>query len=80
MKLTDITPAEFMCDKCAACPAVLDTDGDTFIIIGKKLSPEAQKAVAGKVNDDEWAIEIPKALVQGAVASVATSCSVKKAA
>jgi len=37
MKLNDITPPEFACGNCGCgCPAVLETENDTYIIIGKK--------------------------------------------
>lgn len=65
MKFKDVTPAAFVCDKCAACPAVLETENDSYVIIGKKLSAEAEAAVAGRVADDEYVIEVPKGMIDG---------------
>ena len=65
MKFKDVTPSAFVCDKCAACPAVLETENDTYVIIGKKLSPEAEALVAGRVAADEWGIEVPKGMIDG---------------
>lgn len=64
MKMKDITPEAFICNTCAACPAVLETDS-SYVIIGKKLSAEAQAAVAGRVGADEYVIEVPKGMIDG---------------
>ncbi len=64
MKFTDITPAEFMCASCSACPAVLETES-SYVIIGKKLSAEAEAAVAGRVGADEYVIEVQKGMIDG---------------
>ncbi len=63
MKLKDITPAEFVCTTCQACPAVFETDNNSYVIIGKKLSAEALKALEGRVGADEYVIEIPKGML-----------------
>ena len=65
MKMTDITPAEFVCNTCAQCPAVLETDAGTYVIIGKKLSASALAAVEGRVGADEYVIEVPKGMIDG---------------
>ncbi len=66
MKLVDITPVEFACGNCGCgCPAVLETESDTYIIIGKKLSPAAMAAVQGRVADDEYVIEVKKGMIDG---------------
>lgn len=65
MKFKDVTPEAFVCNTCAACPAVLETEADTYVIIGKKLSAEAEAAVAGRVGSDEYVIEVPKGMIDG---------------
>ncbi len=65
MKLKDITPAAFVCHSQTCCPAVLETAGDTYVIIGKKLSAAAMEAVAGRVGNDEYVIEVPKGMIDG---------------
>ncbi len=65
MKLNDITPAAFVCHSDKCCPAVLETENGSYIIIGKKLSAAAQNAVAGRVADDEFVIEVPKGMIDG---------------
>lgn len=64
MKFTDITPDAYLCGSCQpCCPAVLETEDGKYVIIGKKLSTEAQKAVEGRVGDDEYVIEVDKAMI-----------------
>jgi hypothetical protein len=66
MKLNDITPPEFACGNCGCgCPAVLETENDTYIIIGKKLSSAALAAISGRVADDEFVIEVKKGMIDG---------------
>ncbi len=64
MKFKDVTPEAFVCNTCAACPAVLETD-NSYVIIGKKLSADAQAAVEGRVGADEYVIEVPKGMIDG---------------
>ena len=64
MKFTDITPAPFMCHTKDCCPAVLETE-TSYVIIGKKLSADALKAVEGRVGDDEYVIEVQKGMIDG---------------
>jgi len=64
MKMKDITPANFMCHvQGQCCPAVLETEEGTYVIIGKKLSDAALKAVEGRVAEDEFVIEVPKGMI-----------------
>lgn len=65
MKMKDITPAAFVCHSSSCCPAVLETDAGTYVIIGKKLSASAEAAVAGRVGADEYAIEVQKGMIDG---------------
>lgn len=63
--MKDIMPQAFMCSNCSpCCPAVLETE-DTYVIIGKKLSAEAQAKVADRVGDDEYVIEVQKGMIDG---------------
>ena len=62
--MKDITPQAFMCHTSNCCPAVLETE-ETYVIIGKKLSAEAQAKVAGRVGDDEYVIEVQKGMIDG---------------
>jgi hypothetical protein len=65
MQFKDITPAEFICGSCSCnCPAVLETE-TSYVIIGKKLSADALKAVEGRVGDDEYVIEVQKGMIDG---------------
>lgn len=65
MTLNDITPAAFAChtDKC--CPAVLETNAGTYVIIGKKLGAEAAGLVSARIGADEYAIEVQKGMIDG---------------
>ena len=65
MKLKDITPAEFVCSTCAACPAVFETENNSYVIIGKKLSAAAQESLKTRVAADEFVIEVPKGMIDG---------------
>ncbi len=65
VKINDITPEAYrMCGGCGCgCPAVLETDQDSYFIIGKKLTSVAAKQVEGKVAGDEYVIEVEKAMI-----------------
>ena len=64
MKLKEITPAEFMCSNCQpCCPAVYESENDTYVIVGKKLSAAAMAAIQDRVADDEFAIEVEKGMI-----------------
>lgn len=65
MKFKDVTPENFICHTSTCCPAVLETDADTYVIIGKKLSTAAQAQIAGRIADDEFAIEVTKGMIDG---------------
>jgi len=65
VKLKEITPAEFACSTCAACPAVFETENNSYVIIGKKLSPAAQESLKTRISDDEFVIEVPKGMIDG---------------
>ena len=63
MKLKDVTPKEFMCHTSSCCPAVLESDNDSYVIIGKKLKPEDEKMLEGRIANDEWVVEVPKGMI-----------------
>jgi hypothetical protein len=63
MKLLDITPPEFVCQSCSACPAVFETENNSYVIIGKKLSAAAQAQLKTRIADDEFVIEVPKGMI-----------------
>ena len=62
MKMKDITPAAFICHTSNCCPAVLETE-TSYVIIGKKLSADALKAVEGRVGADEYVSEVQKGMI-----------------
>ncbi len=63
MKLTNITPKGLLCP-AGGCPAVYETERETYLIIGTKVDPEAALP-PGKVGDGEEVIEVPAALIRG---------------
>jgi hypothetical protein len=67
MKIKEITPTAYQsCGNCGCgCPAVFETENNSYIIIGKKLSPEAEQLVKGRVADDEYVIEVEKGMIDG---------------
>ncbi len=69
MKLKDITPENFMCHTASCCPAVLESENDSYVIIGKKLSAEAEKQLEGRVANDEFVVEVPKGMIDEIIAN-----------
>jgi hypothetical protein len=69
----NITPHPFRCDFEASCPAVFETNADTYYIVGKKLGNDVPE-LRGKVGDDEMAVEISAALLKAALASSSDQC------
>ena len=63
MKLKEITPAEFMCHTSSCCPAVYESENDTYVIVGKKLSAAEMAAIQDRVADDEFAIVVEKGMI-----------------
>lgn len=63
MNLKEITPSEFVCDDCKSCPAIFETENDTYVLIGKKLPDSVIQQLAGRVGQDEFVVEIPKGLL-----------------
>lgn len=44
------------------CPALYETDRDTYVVQGKRVLDEAAIADLVDVRDDEFYVEIPKTL------------------
>jgi hypothetical protein len=68
MKLKEVTPAEFsVCHSgCASgCPAVFETENNSYVIIGKKLPASVVAQLDGRVAEDEFVIEVPKGMIDG---------------
>lgn len=65
MKLNEVTPAAFVCHSSSCCPAVFETENNSYVIIGKKLSAAALEQLAGRVGADEFVIEVPKGMING---------------
>ena len=65
--LDDITPEKFLCPS-GDCPAVLKTDRDTYIIVGKRVDP-LPPDLAGRVGDGDTVVEIPAEILETAVAT-----------
>lgn len=61
MELKDITPKPLRCGNGDCCPGIYETQRDSYVIIGKKLSASDSQAIVQQVGQDELVIEIPKA-------------------
>lgn len=61
----EVTPEGYVCNSCAACPAVFETENNSYVIIGKKLSTAAESAVVGRVGANEFVVEVPKGMIDG---------------
>ncbi|MFN3785565.1 MAG: hypothetical protein ACK4RS_01880 [Thiothrix sp.] len=70
MTLTEITPIEMRCGTCnCGCPAIFATDNDSYVIIGKKLDAATLAQLRGRVADDEFVIEVSRAMLEQALSS-----------
>lgn len=65
MKLNEITPEAYVCASCDKCPAVFETENNSYVIIGKKLPATAVEQLTGRIADDEFVIEVPKGMIDG---------------
>lgn len=65
MKLLDITPEAFACGNCnsCTCPAVFETENDSYVIIGKKLPASVVDGLKSRMADDEFVIEVPRGMI-----------------
>jgi hypothetical protein len=63
VKLIEITPNKARC-VVSACPALFQTDRDSYIVIGSLLpDDQVKRHLKGRVGLNEVAVEIPKALL-----------------
>lgn len=68
MKLREITPIEMRCGTCGCgCPAVFESDNNSYVIIGKKLAADTVTQLQGRIADDEFVIEISKEMLEQAL-------------
>ena len=66
MNMKDITPSAFACNSCSCgCPAVFETENNSYVIIGKILPASAVEKLKGRIADDEYVIEVPKGMIDG---------------
>ena len=64
MKLKEITPQTYLCHTSACCPAVFETENNSYVIIGKKTDA-VMAGIAHRVGDDEFVIEVPRGMIDG---------------
>ena len=63
--IRELTPKEMYCG-VGACPAIFETDENSYVLIGKKI--DADKLGIGKrVADDEVVVEVPRRLIDKSV-------------
>ncbi len=63
MQLRERTPKHLLCG-VAMCPAIFESDRDTFVLIGRNLKPEELDGdLVGRIGADEIAIEVPRELL-----------------
>jgi len=63
MKLKEKTPEILRCE-IAACPAIFETDHDTYIVIGKRIIHRKNcSLLKNRIRRGETAIEFPKELL-----------------
>ncbi len=63
MQLRERTPKHLLCG-AAVCPAIFESDRDTFVLIGRKLKPEDLDGdFVDRIGADEIAIEVPRELL-----------------
>lgn len=58
----ELTPRYMICEDCAACPAIFETNRNTYVIIGKRLNAKKLE-ISERVAKDEVLVEIPKKLI-----------------
>ena len=64
MKLIEKTLKSSLC-MIANCPAIFETDRDTYVVIGKQLSSkDASDLLKGRIGTGETAVEFPKELLK----------------
>ena len=69
-KLYDITPIKYRCAGASSmCPAVLNSEVGTYVIIGKRINHETTE-LCSRVGPDEAVVEISSELLETALASI----------
>lgn len=64
MKLIEKTPKSMVCIGAGPCPAVFETDHNTYIVIGTQLTSEQiENLLKGRIGSGETAVEFPKKLL-----------------
>ena len=64
MKLIqNLTPESLQQCGIAACPQIHKTDQDSYVVVGRFLTPDGIGLDSAKVGPDEVAIEIPAELL-----------------
>lgn len=62
MKLQkELTPAEMSC-LLGSCPAIFETNNESYALIGKKLDSK-KLGISKRVGKDEVLVEVPKKLI-----------------
>jgi len=63
MSVINITPIKMVCG-LSACPAIYETDKDTYLVIGKNIQTEGiPDEVKRKIGEGETCVEVPKGLI-----------------
>ncbi len=57
----ELTPASMYC-AAGGCPAIFETNRQSYILIGKKIDPE-KLGISERIGKGEVLIEIPKELI-----------------
>lgn len=64
MRLVEKTPKSSVC-VISACPAIFETDCDTYVVIGTRLSKkQVSELLKDRVGAGEVAVEFPKVLLE----------------
>ena len=57
----ELTPAEMYCG-VGVCPAIFETNNESYALIGKKLDA-GKLGISKRIGKDEILIEIPKGII-----------------
>ena len=57
----ELTPVDMICI-VGGCPAIFETNNDSYALIGKKLNAD-ELGISKRIGKDEVLIEIPKELI-----------------
>ena len=64
--LEELTPEAMACDVSVSCPAAFKSQGG-YVIIGKVVDAKDYPELAGRIGEDEIAVEVSAELIEGAV-------------